>query len=67
VTDPGNRRIKASDLEVGAVAQVLPEIEDPEHRHLSDIAKDADSLSRVGAEALSVCERFKDQTIFIST
>jgi ubiquinol-cytochrome c reductase iron-sulfur subunit len=41
VTDPGNRRIKASDLEVGAVAQVLPEIEDPEHRHLSDIAKDA--------------------------
>ena len=27
VTDPGNRRIKASDLEVGAVAQVLPEIE----------------------------------------
>jgi len=40
VTDPGNRRIKASDLEVGAVAQVLPEIADPEHRKLSDIAKD---------------------------
>jgi ubiquinol-cytochrome c reductase iron-sulfur subunit len=47
VTDPGNRRIKASDLEVGAVAQVLPEIEDPEHRRLSDIAKDAVLLIRL--------------------
>ena len=47
VTDPGNRHIKASDLEVGAVAQVLPEIEDPEHRKLSDIAKDAVLLIRL--------------------
>ena len=47
VTDPGNRRIKASDLEVGAVAQVLPEIQDPEHRKLSDIAKDAVLLIRL--------------------
>jgi len=47
VTDPGNRRIKASDLEVGAVAQVLPEIEDPEHRKLSDVAKDAVLLIRL--------------------
>jgi ubiquinol-cytochrome c reductase iron-sulfur subunit len=47
VTDPGNRRIKASDLEVGAVAQVLPEIADPEHRKLSDIAKDAVLLIRL--------------------
>jgi len=47
VTDPGNRRIKASDLEVGAVAQVLPEVEDPEHRQLSDIAKDAVLLIRL--------------------
>lgn len=47
VTDPGNRRIKASDLEVGAVAQILPEIEDPEHRKLSDIAKDAVLLIRI--------------------
>lgn len=47
VTDPGNRRIKASDLEVGAVAQVLPEIADPEHRPLSDIAKDAVLLIRL--------------------
>jgi ubiquinol-cytochrome c reductase iron-sulfur subunit len=47
VTDPGNRRIMASDLEVGAVAQVLPEIEDPEHRKLSDIGKDAVLLIRL--------------------
>jgi len=47
VTDPGNRRIKASDLEVGAVAQVLPEIADPEHRQLSDIGKDAVLLIRL--------------------
>ena len=47
VTDPGNRRIKASDLEVGAVAQVLPEIADPEHRKLSDIAEDAVLLIRL--------------------
>jgi ubiquinol-cytochrome c reductase iron-sulfur subunit len=47
VTDPGNRRIKASDLEVGAVAQVLPEVADPEHRKLSDIAKDAVLLIRL--------------------
>ena len=47
VTDPSNRRIKASDLEVGAVAQVLPEIEHPEHRKLSDIGKDAVLLIRL--------------------
>jgi ubiquinol-cytochrome c reductase iron-sulfur subunit len=47
VTDPGNRRIKSSDLEVGSVAQVLPEIADPEHRKLSDIAKDAVLLIRL--------------------
>lgn len=47
VTDPGNRRIKAADLEVGAVAQVLPEIADPEHRKLSDVGKDAVLLIRL--------------------
>ena len=47
VTDPSNRRIKASDLQVGEVAQVLPEIADPEHRKLSDIAKDAVLLIRL--------------------
>jgi ubiquinol-cytochrome c reductase iron-sulfur subunit len=47
VTDPGNRRINVADLEVGSVAQVLPEIKDPEHRKLSDIAKDAVLLIRL--------------------
>jgi len=47
VTDPGDRRIKASDLEVGSVAQVLPEFADPKDRHLDDIAKDALLLIRL--------------------
>jgi len=47
VTDPGDRRIKASDLEVGSVAQVMPEFANPEDRHLDDIAKDALLLIRL--------------------
>lgn len=54
VTDPGNRRIKASDLEVGAVAQVLPEIEHPEERKLSDIGKDAVLLIRLRPEEFNL-------------
>lgn len=54
VTDPGNRRIKASDLEVGAVAQVLPETTDPEHRKLNDIAKDALLLIRLRPEEFNL-------------
>ena len=51
VTDPGDRPIKASDLEVGAVAQTLPEIKgDDKHRKLSDIAKDAVLLIRLRPE-----------------
>ena len=50
VTDPGNRRLRPEDLEVGAVAHVLPEIEDPEHRSLNDIAKDALLLIRIRPE-----------------
>jgi len=56
VTDPGNRRIKAADLEVGAVAQVLPEIEDPEHRKLSDIGKDAVLLIRLRPQEFNLTE-----------
>lgn len=54
VTDPGNRRIKASDLEVGAVAQVLPEIAHPEERQLSDIGKDAVLLIRLRPEEFNL-------------
>ena len=47
LTDPGNRPILASDLEVGSVVQVLPAVEDLEHRPLSDIAKDPVLLIRL--------------------
>ena len=50
VTDPGDRYIKASDLEVGAVVQTLPEVADPEHRSLNDIAKDPVLLIRLRPE-----------------
>ena len=50
VTDPGNRRLRPEDLEVGAVAHVLPEIEDPEHRSLNSVAKDALLLIRIRPE-----------------
>jgi ubiquinol-cytochrome c reductase iron-sulfur subunit len=55
VTDPGDRRIKASDLAVGAVAQVLPELpEGTEHRALSDIGKDAVLLIRLRPEEFNL-------------
>lgn len=50
VTDPGNRPIRALDLEVGAVAQVLPELIEGEERTLANIAKDAVLLIRIRPE-----------------
>ena len=50
LTDPGNRPILASDLEVGSVVQVLPAVEELEHRPLSDIAKDPVLLIRLRPE-----------------
>jgi ubiquinol-cytochrome c reductase iron-sulfur subunit len=50
VTDPGNRPILASDLEVGAVAQTLPELAAGEERTLNDIGKDAVLLIRLRPE-----------------
>ena len=50
VTDPGDRPIRPADLEVGAVAQVLPELRGKEKRHLDDIAKDAVLLIRLRPE-----------------
>ena len=47
VTDPGNRPIKPSDLEVGAVAQVLPELPAGVERTLENIGKDAVLLIRL--------------------
>lgn len=50
VTDPGDRPIKPSDLEVGAVAQVLPELAQDEERTLNNIGKDAVLLIRLRPE-----------------
>jgi ubiquinol-cytochrome c reductase iron-sulfur subunit len=50
LTDPGDRPIQASDLEVGSVVQVLPAVADLEHRPLSDIAKDPVLLIRLRPE-----------------
>mgnify|MGYP000397668143 FL=1 len=47
VTDPGDSPIKASDLEVGGVAQVMPELAPGKKRTLEDIAKDAVLLVRL--------------------
>ena len=50
VTDPGNRPILASDLEVGAVVQTLPAVPEGTERLLSDIAKDPVLLIRLRPE-----------------
>lgn len=50
VTDPGDRPIRPSDLEVGAVAQILPALLPGEERTLNNIAKDAVLLIRVRPE-----------------
>ncbi len=47
VTDPGDRPIKPSDLEVGGVAQVQPAFPAGKKRKLEDIAKDSVLLIRV--------------------
>ena len=54
VTDPGDRPIKASDLEVGAVAQTLPELAAGQHRTLADIGKDAVLLIRLRPEEFNL-------------
>ncbi len=54
VTDPGDRPIKATDLEVGAVAQTLPELAPGQHRTLADIGKDAVLLIRLRPEEFNL-------------
>ena len=54
VTDPGDRPIRPEDLEVGAVAQTLPEVAPDTHRKLSDIAKDAVLLIRLRPEEFNL-------------
>lgn len=50
VTDPGDRPILASDLEVGSVVQTLPAVAEGTERLLSDIAKDPVLLIRLRPE-----------------
>jgi ubiquinol-cytochrome c reductase iron-sulfur subunit len=47
VTDPGDRPIRPADLEVGAVAQVMPELSAGKKRTLENVAKDAVLLIRL--------------------
>ena len=54
VTDPGDRPLRAEDLEVGAVAQTLPELAPDQHRTLNDIAKDAVLLIRLRPEEFNL-------------
>lgn len=54
VTDPGDRYLRPEDLEIGAVAQVLPEMPLGKERHLEDIAKDAVLLIRLRPEEFNL-------------
>jgi len=54
VTDPGNRPIKPSDLEIGAVAQVLPALPEGTERTLENIGKDAVLLIRIRPEEFNL-------------
>ena len=54
VTDPGDRLIRPSDLEVGGVAQVQPELPAGKVRHLDDIAKDSVLLIRIRPEEFNL-------------
>jgi ubiquinol-cytochrome c reductase iron-sulfur subunit len=55
VTDPGDRPIRPEDLEIGAVAQTLPELAPgKDHHSLNDIAKDAVLLIRLRPEEFNL-------------
>jgi ubiquinol-cytochrome c reductase iron-sulfur subunit len=54
VTDPGDRPIRPEDLEVGAVAQTLPELTQGEERTLNNIGKDAVLLIRLRPEEFNL-------------
>ena len=56
LTDPALRPIRPADLEVGAVAQVLPALPAGRKRTLNDIAKDALLLIRIRPEEFNLDE-----------
>ena len=54
MTDPGGRPIMPGDLEVGSVAQVLPELPAGTERTLENIGKDAVLLIRIRPEEFNL-------------
>ena len=54
LTDPALRPIRPADLEVGAVAQILPELPGGKKHSLADIAKDAVLLVRIRPEEFNL-------------
>jgi ubiquinol-cytochrome c reductase iron-sulfur subunit len=54
VSDPGGRPITPADLEVGSVAQVLPELPEGTERTLENIGKDAVLLIRIRPEEFNL-------------
>lgn len=54
VIDPSNRPIRPEDLEIGSVAQILPELPEGEERTLESIAKDAVLLIRIRPEEFNL-------------
>ena len=54
VTEPGDRPIKVTDLEVGGVVQTQPEFPEGKHRTLNDIAKDSVLLIRLRPEEFNL-------------
>lgn len=54
LTDPALRPIRPADIEVGAVAQVLPQLPEGRERSLNDIAKDALLLIRIRPEEFNL-------------
>ena len=56
VTDPGDRPIRPEDLEIGAVAQTLPQLAEGEERTLDNIGKDAVLLIRLRPEDFNLDE-----------
>jgi ubiquinol-cytochrome c reductase iron-sulfur subunit len=54
ITDPGGIALKASDLQVGSVAHVLPEYPDGKVASLVDLNKDAVLVIRVRPEILDL-------------
>lgn len=54
VTDPGGQPIKGTDLEIGSVAQVLPQLPEGTERSLENIGKDAVLLIRIRPEEFNL-------------